>query len=53
MIKTILTDDAEVYSESGNLLLFFRKKKITGGQDFYDQVADFMKKNPTSNRGSA
>lgn len=53
MIKTILTDDAEVYSESGNLLLFFRKKKITGGQDFYDQVAEFMKKNPTSNRGSA
>jgi hypothetical protein len=53
MIHTILKEDAEVYSESGKLLLFFRKKKLTGGQDFYDQVADFMKKNPTSNRGSA
>lgn len=53
MIKTILTEDAEVYSESGKLLLFFRKKKLTGGQDFYEQVAEFMKKNPTSNRGSA
>lgn len=53
MIRTILKDDADVYDEHGNLLLLFRKKKLTGGQDFYHIVADFMKKHPSTNRGSA
>jgi len=52
-IHTILKKDAEVYTEDGKLLLFFRKKKLTGGQDFYDLIADFTKKNPSTNRGSA
>ena len=53
MIKTIIREDAEVYSPEGKLLLFFRKKKLTGGQDFYSLVADYMKKRPSTNRGSA
>jgi len=53
MIDTIINKDTEVYTEDGTLLLIFRKKKLSGGQEFYDQVADFMKKNPTKNRAIA
>lgn len=53
MIDTIIDKDAEVYNEHGELLLLFRKKKLTGGQDFYGEVADFMKQNPSSNRSVA
>jgi hypothetical protein len=52
-IDTILRDDATVYTEDGKLLLLFRKKKLTGGQDFYDVIAEYMKKHPSTNRGTA
>jgi len=52
-IDTILRDDATVYTEDGKLLLLFRKKKLMGGQEFYDVIADYMKKNPSTNRGTA
>ena len=52
-IDKIIREDATVYTEDGKLLLLFRKKKLTGGQDFYDVIADFMKKNPSTNRGTA
>jgi hypothetical protein len=52
-IDTILRDDATVYTEDGKLLLLFRKKKLTGGQEFYDAIADFTKKNPSTNRGTS
>jgi len=53
MIDTIIDKDAEVYTEDGQLLLLFRKKKLNGGQDFYHQVAGFMKQNPSTNRSIA
>jgi len=52
-IDTILRDDVTVYTEDGKLLLLFRKKKLTGGQEFYDAIADFTKKNPSTNRGTS
>jgi len=52
-IHTILKKDAEVYTEDGKLLLLFRKKKLTGSQDFYNIIGEFTKKHPSSNRGSA
>lgn len=52
-IVTILRDDATVYTEDGKLLLLFRKKKLTGSQEFYDVIADYMKKHPSTNRGTA
>jgi hypothetical protein len=51
-IDTILRKDATVYTEDGKLLLLFRKKKLTGGQEFYDVIADYMKKHPSTNRGT-
>ena len=53
MIDTIINKDATVYTKEGKLLFLFRKKKLTGGQEFYENIADFMKKHPTTNRGSA
>jgi len=53
MIDTIIKKDATVYTKEGKLLFIFRKKKLTGGQEFYNNIADFMKKHPTTNRGSA
>ena len=53
MIDTIIDNDATVYTKEGKLLFLFRKKKLTGGQEFYENIADFMKKHPTTNRGSA
>ena len=52
-IDTIIRDDATVYTEDCKLLLLFRKKKLTGGQEFYDVIADYMKKHPSTNRGTA
>jgi hypothetical protein len=52
-IDTILRDDATVYTDDGKLLLLFRKKKLTGGQEFYDVISDYMKKHPSTNRGTA
>ena len=53
MIDTIINKDTTVYTKEGKLLFLFRKKKLTGGQEFYDNIAEFMKKHPTTNRGSA
>lgn len=53
-INLVLKDDADVYTETGKLLLRFRKKKLNQPNidAFYDNVIDFAK-NSTSNRGSA
>jgi Oxygenase domain of the 2OGFeDO superfamily len=53
-IKTIIRDDADVYTESGKLLLRFRKKMLNKDhQDaFYDNIIKFAK-NVSSLRGSA
>ena len=53
-IETIIDDDADVYTEDGNLLLRFRKNKLNKDsvKDFYDNVINFAVK-PTNNRGSA
>jgi hypothetical protein len=53
MIDTIINKDTTVYTKEGKLLFLFRKKKLTGGQEFYENIAEFMKKHPTTNRGSA
>ena len=53
MIDTIIKKDATVYTKEGKLLFLFRKKKLTGGQEFYENISDFMKKHPTTNRGSS
>jgi hypothetical protein len=52
-IDTILREDATVYTEDGKLLLLFRKKKLTGGQTFYDVIADYTKKHPSTSRGNS
>jgi hypothetical protein len=53
-VKTIIRDDADVYTADGKLLLRFRKNKLTKAhQDaFYDNVIKFAK-NVSSLRGSA
>jgi hypothetical protein len=53
-INLVLKEDADVYTETGKLLLRFRKKKLNQPNidAFYDNVIDFAK-NSTSNRGSA
>ena len=53
-IKTILDDDADVYTKEGNILLRFRKNKL-GKQnikDFYDNVIKYAT-NVSTNRGNA
>jgi len=52
MIDKIIKKDTDVYTKDGRLLCIFRKKKLTGGQEFYENIATFMKKHPTTNRGS-
>ena len=53
-IKNIIHDNADVYTEEGNLLLRFRKNKLKKDDidNFYENVIDFAV-TPTSNRGSA
>lgn len=53
-ISDIIDDDADVYTEEGDLLLRFRKNKLnkTNIDNFYENVIDFALI-PTSNRGSA
>lgn len=53
-IKTIINHDADVYNEDGQLLLRFRKNKLTKNnvEQFYDNVINFAI-TPTTNRGSA
>ena len=52
MINKIINDDAEIYTETGELLFKFKKNVLTGGKDFYKNVKPFMDKHPSSNRGS-
>jgi hypothetical protein len=53
-IKTIIDDDADVYTADGRLLLRFRKKVLgeNNVDSFYDNVIKFAK-NTSSNRGNA
>lgn len=53
-IHTILDHDADVYTEDGDLLLKYRKNKLSKKHmsEFYDNVIEFAVI-PTSNRGSA
>lgn len=53
-IKDIITDDCDVYTEDGKLLLRFRKNKLkpTELTEFYDNVIKFSKQKTTT-RGSA
>ena len=53
-IKLIIDDDADVYNKDNQLLLRFRKKKLTNEniRDFYDNIIQFAMKK-TNNRGSA
>lgn len=52
-IDLIITDDADVYNAEGELLLRFRKNKLTKNKvdDFYDNVIHFAK-NISTNRGT-
>ena len=53
-IKTIINEDADVYTENGKLLLRFRKNKLDkqNVEEFYDNIINFAQ-NKTNNRGSA
>jgi hypothetical protein len=53
-VKTLIRDDADVYTADGKLLLRFRKNKLTKAHQeaFYDNVIKFAK-NVSSLRGSA
>ena len=53
-IKTFITDDADVYTKEGKLLLRFRKDKLKKDNidAFYENVIKFAE-NTSSNRGSA
>lgn len=53
-ISTIIDEDADVYTEDGELLLIFRKNKLSPKyvQQFYDNVISFAM-NVTSNRMTA
>ena len=53
-IDVIIKKDADVFDESGELLLRFRKDKLsrTNVDAFYDNVINFARKT-TNNRGSA
>jgi hypothetical protein len=52
-IQLIIEHDADVYDANGDLLLKFRKNKLTQSNidAFYDNVIDFAK-TPSTNRGS-
>ena len=52
-IHKIIKEDATVYTEDGKLLLLFRKRKLTGGQDFYQLISNYIKQNPSTNRGTS
>jgi hypothetical protein len=54
MIKDIISDNTDVYTEDNRLLLKFRKAKLNKPhiKEFYDNVIDFARKSYTTNRGS-
>jgi len=53
-IDLFIKNDADVYDVNGNMLLRFRKKKLTNKSidEFYDNVIDFASKHFSTNRGS-
>ena len=53
-IKTIITEDTDVYTEEGKLLLIFRKDKLNkkNVDEFYDNIIEFAV-GKTTNRGTA
>lgn len=51
-ISKIITQDADVYTKEGNLLLRFRKDKLKNSQAFYENVIKFAE-NTSQNRGTA
>lgn len=53
-IKTIIDDDADVFTSDGRLLIRFRKNRLnkTHMDAFYENIIDFANKE-TSNRGTA
>lgn len=53
-IKTILDEDADVYTTEGRLLLRFRKNKLDRGKvsQFYNAAGKYTLTSPTHNRGS-
>jgi len=55
LIKDIIDEDTDVYTEDNKLLLKFRKKKLKNKniKAFYDNVIDFARKSYSTNRGSA
>lgn len=55
LIKDIIDEDTDVYTEDNKLLLKFRKKKLKEKhiRAFYDNVIDFARKSYSTNRGSA
>jgi hypothetical protein len=55
LIKDIIEDDTDVYTEDNRLLLKFRKNKLKDSNinRFYDNIIDFAKKSYSTNRGSA
>jgi hypothetical protein len=55
IIKDIITDNTDVYTEDNRLLLKFRKAKLNKKsiKEFYDNVIEFAQKSYTTNRGSA
>jgi len=53
-IKSIIRCDTDVYTDTGELLLRFRKKKLSQEyiNDYYDALAEFTVAHPTTNRGN-
>ena len=53
-IDTIIRCDTDVYTDTGELLLRFRKKKLSkkNTDAYYDATAEFTVMHPTTNRGN-
>ena len=53
-MKSIIRCDTDVYTDTGELLLRFRKKKLSkkNVSDYYDAVSEFTVAHPTTNRGN-
>ena len=51
-IKRIIKNTETVYTKEGKLLLIFKKGELKE-KNYYENIIDFMKAHPSSNRGSA
>lgn len=51
-IKRIIKNTETVYTKEGKLLLIFKKGELKEN-NYYENIIDFMKAHPSSNRGSA